>query len=203
MRRLLNIQPQTHANLNPGAKYFVDGIHALGLDLPPNDSGVVDANIHDCLGCGYCNIGCAYGQKLSMLDTVLPWTQRDFNIGGRRALRILASCEAERFHSRGEDARRASSAGLRDGRRLDVRANTFVVSAGAVCVQLPAAAQIGHRRRPGGKRLAFNMGSPITADFRRSLNSYDGLQISHYLRPSPDEGFVARDLVQPGRSRRR
>ena len=36
------------------------------------------ANIDGCLGCGYCNIGCKWGHKLSMLETALPWAQRDF-----------------------------------------------------------------------------------------------------------------------------
>src|SRR3954453_1896639 len=59
----------------------------------------LDANIRDCLGSGYCNIGCKWGRKLSMLDTVLPDTQRatdeerekrpDF----RGRLEILPDCE--------------------------------------------------------------------------------------------------------------
>ena len=195
VRTLLNVQPQTHANLNPGAKYFVNGVHALGLDLSPNDSGVVDANIDECLGCGYCNIGCAYGRKLSMLDTVLPWTQRDFNVGGRRALRIIAGCEAERFHSRGESISRLVCR-FRDGRRLDVRGKTFVVSAGAVSSSL-LLMRSGIAGDRAGKRLAFNMGSPITAVFPAIVNSYDGLQISHYLRLSPDRGFVAETWFNP------
>jgi choline dehydrogenase-like flavoprotein len=195
IRKLLSIQPQNHSNLNPGAKHFVDGVHALGLDLPPNDSGVVDANIKDCLGCGYCNIGCAYGRKLSMLDTVLPWIQRDYNVGGRKALRIVAGCEAEKIRARGEEIKGVTCR-FRDGRRLDVRGNTFVISAGAVSSSL-LLKNSGIATDRAGKRLAFNMGSPITAVFPGILDSYDGLQISHYLRPSPDRGFVVETWFNP------
>ena len=38
---------------------------------------VMEANISGaCRATGYCNIGCAYGAKLSTLDTVLPWAQQ-------------------------------------------------------------------------------------------------------------------------------
>src|SRR5688572_8380905 len=69
VRRRLQITPQPPEYLNPGASKFTDGIEALGLD--GGDSGVVEANIAGCIGCGYCNIGCRFGKKLSMLDTVL------------------------------------------------------------------------------------------------------------------------------------
>ncbi len=195
VRQLLSIQPQNHANLNPGAKYFVDGVHALGFDLPPNDSGVVDANIVRCLGCGYCNIGCAYGRKLSMLDTVLPWIQRDHNVGGRKGLRIIAGCEAEKVHAKGTEIT-GLTCRFRDGRRLDVRGNTFVISAGAVSSSL-LLRNSGIAADRAGKRLAFNMGSPITAVFPVVIDSYDGLQISHYLRLSPDKGFVVETWFNP------
>ncbi|MCW3065275.1 MAG: family oxidoreductase [Solirubrobacterales bacterium] len=58
--------------LNPGGAKFVEGVRRLGLNHAPWTFGIVSANIGDCLGCGYCNIGCAYGKKLSMLDNVLP-----------------------------------------------------------------------------------------------------------------------------------
>jgi choline dehydrogenase-like flavoprotein len=195
VRDLLTIRPQDHANLNPGARFFVEGVHALGLDLPPNESGVVDANIYRCLGCGYCNIGCAYGRKLSMLDTVLPWIQRDHNVGGRRALRIIAGCEAEMIRARGEEVT-SLTCRFRSGRRLDVRGKTFVVSAGAVSSSL-LLKNSGVAADRAGKRLAFNMGSPITAVFPEVINSYDGLQISHYLRLPPDRGFVVETWFNP------
>ena len=75
---------------------------------------LVEANIaHDCLGCGYCNMGCPFGKKHSMLDTVLPWAQRDF--GDR--LQVLPGFHAERRRARGRPrarrARRATAAARR------------------------------------------------------------------------------------------
>ena len=195
IRNLLSIQPQNHSNLNPGARYLVQGMAKLGLNLPPNLSGVVDANIVECLGCGYCNIGCAYGRKLSMLDTVLPWTQRDFNKAGRKALRIIAGCEAEKLQAKGSEIT-GITCRFQDGRRLDVRGNTFAICAGAVSSSL-LLIRSGVAADRAGQSLGFNMGSPITAVFPDVIDSYDGLQISHYLEPVPRRGFVVETWFNP------
>ncbi|HKP86168.1 MAG TPA: GMC family oxidoreductase [Blastocatellia bacterium] len=178
--------------LNEGAPFFNRGVEKIFTHEPQNRSKPVDANIHECLGCGYCNIGCKYGKKLSMLDTVLPVTQRDV---GRDALRILAGCEAEQFRANGK---RITSVvcRLKDGRRVKVKANTFVLSAGAVSSSIVLLRSgIGGDR--AGKRMSFNMGSPLTAVFPKVINSYSGLQISHYLKPSPGRGYVIETWFNP------
>ena len=51
-----------------------------------------------------------------------------------------------------------------------------------------------------GKRLSFNIGSPITAVFPKAMgpiNAYKGLQISHYLQVSPDRGFIFETWFNP------
>lgn len=191
VRKLIRVEYQ-NTNLNEGADFFNRGVIALGLDKPPHEHSVVEANIHDCLGCGYCNIGCKYGKKLSMLDTVLPMTQRDV---GTEALRILAGCEAQKFKARGKQITGVTCI-LKDGRRIEVRANTFVLSAGAVSSSiLLLRSSIGVGRT--GKHLSFNMGSPMTAVFNKEINAYRGLQISHYLKPSPSRGYVIETWFNP------
>src|SRR5262249_22519910 len=98
--------------LQAGGDKMAEGIKKLGLD---GGGGVVDANIKDCLGSGYCNIGCAYGKKLSALDNILPRAQRDFP----GAVRIFSECLAEKIETRGGRAT-AVRCRLSDGRRLRV-----------------------------------------------------------------------------------
>ena len=50
-------QADNGKRLQAGGTKMAEGIEKLGLDEGKN--GVVDANIKDCLGSGYCNIGCA------------------------------------------------------------------------------------------------------------------------------------------------
>ncbi len=188
LRQQLQITRQPTRYLNPGARKFTEGIAALGLDA--GESGVVEANIAGCIGCGYCNIGCRFGKKLSMLDTVLPDAQHDH--GDR--LRILSECRAEGIE---RDYGRVSGVHCRlsDGRRLRVRAPLVVVSAGAVNSSfLLLRSGVGG---PVGEGLSFNMASPLTAEFEEELRSYDGLQISHYLDPGEGAEFVAETWFNP------
>jgi choline dehydrogenase-like flavoprotein len=178
--------------LNPGGKKFMEGIHKMGLDLPPNITGSVAANIHACLGCGYCNIGCAYGKKLSMLDTILPDTQANAPKDG---LRILAACEAWKIKSRGGSVS-SIIAQFPSGRKIELKAHTYVISAGAVSSSI-LLQRSGIAVGKAGQHLAFNMGSPITAVFPDIINAYDGLQISHFLEPGPDRGYVFETWFNP------
>ncbi len=201
LRRWLPVTEQSTVPLNPGGAKFLDGVHALGLTAPPYDYGVVAANIRGCVGCGYCNIGCRYGKKLSMLDHTLPLAQREHP----GQVRVLAECTAQGIDGDGRRAH-AINATLSDGRSLRIRARTVIVSAGALHSSI-----LLKRSGIGGARvgtgLAFNMATPITGDFEEPLHSERGLQISHYLEPPGAPGFavetwfnpvVFQSLVMPG-----
>ena len=190
-RDLVDVRRPPSPHLQGGASKFVEGIENLGLDQPPNEMNVVDTNISNCPGSGYCNIGCPFGTKLSMLDKVLPEGQQRF--GDR--LRILPECLAERIET--SDGRaRAVVARLGDGRKVRVEGETVVVSAGAIASSwLLMQSKIARSR--AGRNLRFNMGSPITADFEQTLDSFDGVQISHYLEPPGEKGFVMETWFNP------
>ena len=192
VRRWLGIDRPPSPHLQRGADKFVEGAEALGLSGPPNEVDVVATNISNCPGSGYCNIGCPYGTKLSMLDKVLPDGQKNF---GAERLRILPECRAERIETRNGRAE-AVQARLSDGRKLRVKANTVVVSAGAIASSwLLMESKIAKGR--AGRNVCFNMGSPITADFDDVLDSFDGVQISHYLQPEAGSGFVMESWFNP------
>src|SRR2546425_2092223 len=179
----LPITSQSDAPLNPSSREYLEGVSKLGLEPSDLEVRPVNANIHQCLGCGYCNMGCAFGRKLSMLDTVLPWSQRDFP--GR--VRIFAEAPAQRIVASdgGSGGRRAGvvQAKLWDGRVLTVRAQKVVVAAGAIAsARLLMQSGIG-RGPPVGRGMSFHMGAPLPAAFERRVNAYDGLPISHFRTP--------------------
>ena len=193
LKRWLPVQSQANGTpLQAGADQFADGVHELGLDREPNKFDVVEANIVGCLGCGYCNFGCAYGKKLSMLDTALPWAQKRH---GPDAVRVLSECDARRIL---RDGRRATGVECRlsDGRKLRVNANTVVVSGGALGSSL-LLQRSGIGGRQVGRGLSFNMGAPMTAEFPEKLDSYDGLQITHHLQPANEEGLILETWFNP------
>jgi choline dehydrogenase-like flavoprotein len=168
----------------------VDGVEAMDLRSRGYDLDLVDANVHACPGSGYCNIGCKFGAKLSMLDTLLPEGQRQF--GDR--LQIIAECSAQKIRDTADGAE--VEAELWGGRKLRVKASTVVVSAGPIASSwLLMQSKLGGKR--AGKGLSFNMGSPITADFEGEQDSFDGLQITHYVRPPAGSGFMLETWFNP------
>jgi choline dehydrogenase-like flavoprotein len=192
VRKLAGVQRQNHPYLNKGAAHFKEGLNKLGLLAAPNEFAEVEANIQNCLGCGYCNNGCRYGKKLSMLDTLLPMTQKDF---GTERLKIIASCEVEKLKGKGKKITSAVCR-LADDRRVEIRGNTFVLCAGAISSSL-ILLRSGVGGKQVGRNLAFNITSPITAVFDGVVNSYDGLQVSHYFKPAPARGFAIETWASP------
>lgn len=174
--------------LNPGGSRFAAAAAKMGYHSPNLDS--VNANIKHCLGCGYCNIGCGFGKKLSMLDRILPEAQT------RKpdSLRIIAGCSALSFNRNG--SRIVSlTAQLDNGRKLTIKGNTFVSSAGAISSSiLLLKSKLGIAN--AGKKLAFNLGTQLTAAYPDVVNSYDGLQISHFLKTG-DPRFVMETWYNP------
>ena len=174
--------------LEAGGSKMAEGIKALRLD---GAGGIVDANIKDCLGSGYCNIGCAYGKKLSALDNILPRAQREFP----GAVRIFSECLADSIRTRGKRATEVQCT-LSDGRTLRVAAKTVVVAAGALASSLLLQrSDIGGPR--AGKGLCFNVGAPLTADFEEKLDSFDGLQITHGYRPPGEDQLILESWFNP------
>jgi choline dehydrogenase-like flavoprotein len=174
--------------LQAGGTKMADGIKTLNLD---GVDGVVDANIKDCLGTGYCNIGCPYGKKLSALDNILPRAKADFG----DAVRIFSECKAERIETRDGRATEVRCR-LSDGRELRVSANTVVISGGALASSL-LLQRSGLGGELAGTGLSFNVGAPLTADFEEKLNSFDGLQITHSYRPPGEDQLILESWFNP------
>jgi choline dehydrogenase-like flavoprotein len=197
IRNLVGINKQDEAShkfsfLNKGSAPFVQGIKNLRLDNPPSDFSVVEANIKECYGCGYCNIGCKYGKKLSMLYQVLPDIQKDY---GTDALKIIAGFEVDKLHAKGKTITKVSGR-FKDGRKINVSAEKIVLSAGAISSSLILLKSNAGNDQVG-KHLGFNLGSPITAIFDKPVNAFEGLQISHYLVQKPSQGYVMETWFNP------
>jgi choline dehydrogenase-like flavoprotein len=175
----------------PGAAKFEEGIEKLGLNRDAIYAPV-EANIIDCLGSGYCNIGCQWGKKLSALDTTLPRAQRRF---GADRVRIVSDCQVERVE---RDGHRATAVICRrPGRKekLRVEADTVVIAAGALASSVIL--QQSGIKAPAGKRVSFNVATPVTADFPEKLDAYAGMQICRYMQPKDDDGLVLETWFNP------
>jgi choline dehydrogenase-like flavoprotein len=208
VRRLMQVRPQDLAPTSPGVDLIAETIRRYGLDEPPYGAGAVDANIEDCAGCGYCNLGCAYGKKLSMLNHVLPNAQRAAEHRRLRGetrpgrLRILPACEVTRIDREallGAGSHRVSGVRCRvgdDRRELTVKAGTVVVAGGAI-----HSSRLLQRSHIGGMRvglgLCANLATFMIGDFEDELRGFEGLQIAHYVNPPQDSGYVLETWFDP------
>jgi hypothetical protein len=173
-----------------GAPKFAEGVRKLGLDRG-GDFEVFDANILDCLGSGYCNIGCQWGKKLSALDTTFPRAQHRF---GPERVRIVSECDVRTIERAGRRAV-ALECILGERRKLRVDANTIVVAGGAIASSLLI--QRSGIKSPAGERLGFNLATPLTADFPERLDAYAGMQMCSYVRPPGTDGLVLETWFNP------
>jgi choline dehydrogenase-like flavoprotein len=180
VRRWLGVSRIKEGVISPGARRFAEGAEALEL---PGRLERVHTNLRDtCLGCGYCNIGCAYGQRTSMLDVVLPAAQSGLLRGRVDVLPRFKALEIVREGDRaigvlGEHAH---------GERVTLCADEIVIAAGAIGSSwLLQRSGIGDDRP--GAAVHFNVNSPLTADFPKPVDTYAGLQMTHAYTPPGDE----------------
>jgi len=183
--------------LNHGDVKITDGVgkyFANHPELGEYDYDVVEANITDCLGCGYCNIGCKYGRKISMLDEVLPKAQAQY---GADKFQIFSEAEATHLEANGKKITEVVAT-IRGKRRLVIKnPKTVIVSAGTIASSwLLKKSKIGENL-PVGRGLSFNMGSPLYGWFDEPVNAFQGLQIAHYLNIKEKEGFVYETWYNP------
>ncbi len=173
--------------LNPAWRYL-GGLPSPGkpnVGGPPVDGffeGLVNRG-HDeaCLGCGLCNNGCPYVRKSSVLQVHLPRAcGRGMVIVERaRVVRMPLALAGERVsHLEVE---------LGGGERVEVRARTYVLAAGAIGSSriLLGTPRIRDRLRnrdvPLGKHLGANIGGFVHAFYPDRVRLRAHAQITHYL----------------------
>ena len=188
VRAWLQVGPIRQGTTSIAASRFEQAVRDLDL---PGRFEVMEANISAaCLGTGYCNIGCAYGAKLSALDSVLPWAQQEHGVD------VLADVEVERIDRQGGRATRAVGV-HKSGERVAIEADEFVVAAGAI-----GSSWLLQRSGIGGdavgRGLHFNINSPLTADFPDVVDSFAGIQMSHAYRAAEGiPGYLVETWFNP------
>jgi len=127
-----------------------------------------------------------------MLTTILPEIQKKY---GKESLEIIAGCEAVKLNKTGNGISYVECS-FNSGRKIKVYGKTFVVSAGAISSSiLLLKSKLGIKN--AGMNLSFNVGSQLTAAYPYKIDSYDGLQISHYMKTSPDTGYIMESWFNP------
>jgi choline dehydrogenase-like flavoprotein len=133
IRTLLRIAPVPESQISGSNLALRRG--ALKLGLPHH--GVTQRNAHQCIGCGFCDLGCRYNRKLTPLNMVLP-------IAARHGAQVVANCRVEELlleelPDGGRDGRTHRVIGVqaqltdtrgKDRQALEIRARRVVLAAG-------------------------------------------------------------------------
>jgi len=133
IRTLLRIGPVPESQISGSNLALRRGALKLGL----SHHGPAQRNAHQCIGCGYCDLGCRYNRKLTPLNMILP-------MAARRGAQVLANCRVDELileqlpdDGRGGRTHRATGvvAQLTDSRgsnreRVEIRARRVVLAAG-------------------------------------------------------------------------
>jgi choline dehydrogenase-like flavoprotein len=133
IKELLRIGPVPESQIAGGNLALRRGVQALGL----RHHGPTMRNAHQCIGCGFCDLGCRYNRKLTPLNVVLP-------LAARHGAQVLANCRVDQLlleplPGDGRDGRTHRVAGviaqLTDTRGtarepVEIRARRVVLAAG-------------------------------------------------------------------------
>lgn len=133
IRKLLRIGPVPESQISGSNLALRRGAQKLGL----LHQGPAQRNAHQCIGCGFCDLGCRYNRKLTPLNMILP-------MAARRGAQVLANCRVDELileqlpdDGRGGRTHRATGvvAQLTDSRgtnrqRVEIRARRVVLAAG-------------------------------------------------------------------------
>jgi choline dehydrogenase-like flavoprotein len=164
---------------NEGANRFYRGAERLGLHPE-----WFDTNFGECGGSGYCNLGCTYNRKLSMLLNYLP-------LALQHGAEIIADAAALKIQTHGNTVGRIlckTSAGT----RFSISAKHIIIAGGAI--NSSALLLRSGIKRNVGTRLSFNITTPMMAEFPDAINAFDGVQMCCYVK---GEGYLVETTFNP------
>lgn len=174
----LHVGPIPPGMANAGSEFFLRGCRTLGIPAE-----YLRHNRQDCLGCGWCNFGCRYDRKTSMLVTYLPWAEQ-------RGVDIIDGCRDLRIHHRDGAATTVEFTGVGDAHspaaRTTLKAGAVVVCAGAIgSSEVLLRSGINPNGRTGMQFHALG-GVLVSADTAAQVDGYDRIGLTCIAHASPD-----------------
>ena len=184
IERALHVEDLQPELANRGSNVFLEGCAAIGV---PGE--YLRHNRDRCIGCGWCNYGCRYNRKTSMLVTYIPWAEA-------RGAQVLDRCRDVEVVANGRRARGVRF--NRDGQEGTIDADRVVVCAGAIGssgVLLRSGIDLDGRV---GRGLHMLGGLFVTAEMEDPVDGYDGIGLCCIAYAGPEiviESYFAPPLV--------
>lgn len=182
IEKALHVSPVPPNLANKGSDIFLRGCQELHIR-----GEYLQHNRDTCIACGWCNYGCRYNRKTSMLVTYIPWAE------GRGA-EILDRCREVEILTKGKVAFGARC--FRDGQEITIEADRVVVSAGAIgssAVLIQNGITLDGRV---GKGLHVLGGILMAAETNEIINGFDGIGLTCIAHAS-DEYVIESYFAPP------
>ncbi len=183
LERMLHVAPLPAGLANKGTDVFLRGSAALDIS-----AHLLHNNRSECIGCGWCNYGCRYNRKTSMLVTFIPWAEACGAEVIDQAQNILLGIQGGVVKSVDY---------TRHGQHETVSADRVVVCAGAIgSTELLLHNGITQRGNVG-KHFHVLGGVMVTAEMQQPVNGYDGIGLTAVAEVGP-ESVVETFFSPPG-----
>lgn len=166
---------------NKGTDVFRHGCEQLGIPWE-----YLQNNRDECIACGWCNYGCKYNRKTSMLVTYIPWAE------ARGAL-ILDNCRDVSILTQNNIANGVKF--FRNHREEVIRADRVVVCAGGIgssAVLLGSGIDVNGRVGQGFHALG---GVFVAGETEEILDGFDGIGLTCMAKAS--EEYVIESYFAP------
>ncbi len=173
VEKLLGVSRIGPERLNENNRRFKAGVEKLGYR-----GGFLDHNRKDCVGSGFCELGCAFDAKLNALRVLIPEAVRN-------GATVLADTRALHFETTGRRISRLVTQTLNPetGAQLSthgITAKTFICAGGAV--ETPLLLQRSGVANPYnliGSRLHLHPGVAALGEFEQPVRSWQGIPQSY------------------------
>jgi choline dehydrogenase-like flavoprotein len=165
----LGVNPMLESQMNPNNRKVKDGADKLGWKgFIPNHNRI------QCLETGFCELGCTYNRKQSMLITYVP--KADAN-----GTRIFADCRADKVlatqgRATGVEATVLDRATGKPLHKVTIRAKTVILSGGAIMSPaLLLKSDLANSSGLVGKTLHLHPSSPVAGLFDEKIEGWRGI----------------------------
>ena len=183
LEKALHVSPVSPELANQGSQPFMHGGSALGIETE-----FLHNNRNQCIGCGWCNYGCRYNRKTSMLVTYLPWAEA-------RGATILDGCDdVEITHTQG---RATGVRFIRSGIPQSLDADRVVVCGGAIGSSAVLLRSGITQQGRVGRGLHVLGGVFVTAEMANRVNGFDGIGLTSVAHASPNREFLIESYFAP------
>jgi choline dehydrogenase-like flavoprotein len=179
LESVLRVAPVDPPNLGTGR--FLEGCRREGVA-----ASLLANNRETCIGCGWCNFGCRYNRKTSMLVTFIPWAEA-------RGAIVLDRCADVRLVP--DQGRVRAVEFVRKGKKQSLRADRFVASAGAIgsseLLLRSGITQRGHV----GRRFHVLGGAIVNAEVPERVDGFDRIGLT--AKVDDDRPYVVETFYAP------